>query len=274
MESRFFFLLKKTFITGVAKYITSKKQLLGNKPPRQPKKSSCVSTPLATNLPPPTNLTSQDIMDLPIIFADDNQMITDTNTVQPELVTPPPSHTVKTTNSTSTGKVVFLNKHMSYQNAGNVIISQSSLKKPTVTLATKAPSNTVKYTKIILSKRPGAEDNKSANSSIIAKFSNLSPEISVKKVEPPGQAPEPFDLEKELVATAVPKPNFRKLDAKNVTIVSKNSEGVKSETLLPRPLQTILNEALAKRSAEMAELIDDETDPDYVPPKNMKLEKS
>lgn len=214
-------------------------------------------------------------MDLPIIFADDNQMIADTNTIQPELVTPPLCHTVKITNSASTGKVVFLNKHVSYQNAGNVIISQSNLKKPTVTITNKGPSNTVKYTKIILSKRPGAEDTKSANSSIIAKISNLSPEISVKKVEPPGQPSEPFDLEKELVATTVPKPNFRKLDPKNITIVSsKNSEVVKSDALLPRPLQTILNEALAKRSAEMAELIDDETDPDYIPPKNMKLEKS
>lgn len=214
-------------------------------------------------------------MDLPIIFADDNQIIPDTNTIQPELLTPPPSHTLKTTNPTSTGKVVFLNKHVSYQNAGNVIISQSSLKKPTVTLANKAPSSTVKYTKIILSKRPAAEDTKSANSSIIAKISNLSPEISVKKVESPGPLPEPFDLEKELVATTVPKPSFRKLDAKNITIVSgKNSESAKNEALLPRPLQTILNEALAKRSAEMAKLIDDETDPDYIPPKNMKLDKS
>lgn len=252
----------------MTKYITSKKQLLGNKPPKLMKKSSYVPTPLPVTLPSPTNLTSQDIMDLPIIFADDNQVITDNSAIQPELV--PTTQTLKLQNPNSGGKFVFVNKQVPFQNTGNIIISQSNAKRSAPNAPAKSPANTIKYTKIILSKRPTSDDMKSVSSSIMTKISNLSPEISVKKVGPVVATSEPIDLENELVATAVPKPNFGKTDVKTVTIIAKKPDG-KCE--LPKPLQTILNEALAKRSAEMAELaVDDENDPDYVPPKSIKLD--
>lgn len=255
----------------MAKYITSKKQLLGNKPPKLMKKVPFTPASLPANLPPPTNLTSQDIMDLPIIFADDNQVITDNSSVQPELVATAQGHqTLKLTTPSSNGKFVFVNKHVPFQNSGNIIISQSNVKRPVSNVPVRTPANTIKYTKIILSKRPASDDLKSGSSNIITKISNLSPEISVKKVGPAVPVIEPIDLENELVATAVPKPNFGKTDMKTVTIISKKPDG-KPE--FPKPLQTILNEALAKRSAEMAELAcDDENDPDYVPPKSIKLD--
>lgn len=83
--------------------------------------------------------------------------------------------------------------------------------------------------------------------------------------------PEAVDLENELVATAVPKPNFSK-EIKNLTIITKKPDG-KGGEMFSKPLQTIINEALAKRNAALAEVgVDDETDPDYVPPKSVKLD--
>lgn len=215
-------------------------------------------------------------MDLPIIFADDNQMITDSGSNQPELVTAalpqPPQPHPKPLSTTGSGKFLFLNKQVPFQNSGNIILSQPNVKKIPTSVPIKNPANTIKYTKIILSKRPTTEEAKSSNANIIARISHLSPEISVKKVETTSSAMEPVDLENELVATAVPKPNCPKSDVHNVTVVTKKPDGTRPD--LPAPLQTILNEALAKRSAELAELnVDDESDPDYIPPKNIKLDK-
>lgn len=233
-------------------------------------------TTLQTNLPPPANLTSQDIMDLPIVFADDNQILTRDNTIQPDLPpTQPPqtSSSFKIANPTSSGKFVFVNKQVPLQsgNGGNIIISQANIKKTATTLPVKPSGNPIKFTKIILSKRPVSEENKSTNPLVVPKITNLSSEITVKKLDVSATAPsEPIDLENELVATAVPNPNFARGD-KKLTIVTTKPEG--SSEKLSKPLQVIINEALAKRSASIAELEEpDPDDPDYIPPKNMKIE--
>lgn len=78
---------------------------------------------------------------------------------------------------------------------------------------------------------------------------------------------EPIDLENELVATAVPNPNFVKHEnLKSMTIITKRPDSSEKGS---KPLQVIISEALARQSAERR---DDPDDPDYIPPKNMKLE--
>lgn len=237
---------------GTTKYITSKKQLLGNRPPKAVKKMSYVPS---NPLPPPANLTSQDIMDLPIVFADDNQILTRDNTIQPDVGQP----AFKIANPTTSGKFVFLNKQPVQGNAS--VMVPPPVKKPMTVKSGTAP---IKFTKIILSKRPVGDEGKTNLQSRLSAFPS---DISIRKVEP--SQSEPVDLENELVATAVPNPNFAK-DLKNVTVFTKQPDS----SGLSKPLQVIINEALAKRSATLAQMGEDPDpdDPDYKPPKNMKLE--
>lgn len=244
------------------KYITSKKQLIGHKPPKPVKKVSYVPhpPPIQTNLPPPTNLTTQDIMDLPIIFADDNQLL-DPNTVQPEIIPPPPPVQPQPSKIiTSAGnKFVVLNKQVTSQSASNFIITPTNIRKIQPMASMKNP----KYTKIILSKR-----DETKNSGVMSQISNLSPEISVRRIIPEKQSPmatsqftlsEPIDLEAEIVATAVPKPNIVGSELKNITIFSKKAmESIRTE-MHSKPItmtQSIKIDDCNKRTASEAEMPD------------------
>lgn len=187
--------------SSLTKYITSKKQLLANKNKMVKKLPPYITTTGMSqqSLPPPTNLTSQDIMDLPIIFADDNQMLTN-NTMQPSDT--PPAQILQTTTTTtpqikttSSGKLLFLNK-----SGGSGVYAQNILKRP-------APSNPkpnpIKYAKIILSKAPTSIEEtrkavKNIPTAITMKAENVSASSSSMD----------FDLENELVATAISKSNF------------------------------------------------------------------
>ncbi|XP_068909025.1 KAT8 regulatory NSL complex subunit 3 isoform X7 [Tenebrio molitor] len=181
------------------RYITSKRQLLGNKPPKPVKKISYISQPCSlqtATLPPPTNLTTQDIMDLPIIFADDNQIL-DSTLTQPEVksvsqIVTSPSKLI----SANTG-----NKFMLINKPNNFIISPTSK-----TISALQPAKvTPKYTKIILSSKRVPELSTASN--LVTK---ISPEISVKKVvenEAPSQGTpmEELDLENEIAASTLYK---------------------------------------------------------------------
>ncbi|XP_050506248.1 KAT8 regulatory NSL complex subunit 3 isoform X3 [Diabrotica virgifera virgifera] len=67
------------------KYITSKKQLIAQKPPTPIKKSAYKYASNTEPSIPTSNLTTQDIMDLPIIFADDNQIINSNSSTTPHI---------------------------------------------------------------------------------------------------------------------------------------------------------------------------------------------
>lgn len=117
------FVVHNAFVFVLGKLITSRQARRPfipshyQRPPPPPEHQS-----LPSQLPPPTSL---DIMDLPIIFADDNQVLTDDYTVQktaneikhgvpaparppstPALPPPTPSPTI----SNPVGKLVILNK--------------------------------------------------------------------------------------------------------------------------------------------------------------------
>ncbi|XP_066262056.1 KAT8 regulatory NSL complex subunit 3-like isoform X1 [Euwallacea similis] len=191
-------------------------------PKPQPVKKSSFPTfplPIKTNLPPPTNLTSQEIMDLPIIFADDNQLI-DSNMPSTDLSV---SSTVdqldkpKFVSPIPTNKYVVINKSTACSGLSNFIISPTTLKMPNPTPVMKQPA---KYTKIILSKK-GMEP-----------FVYHRPSIAVSLNKD-------IDLETEIEATAVPRGMFS---------------------------------TLGKRQfLEEEQMVVEDDDPDYVPPKNLKL---
>lgn len=257
------YLLLKDFVAG-GKYITAKRQLLTTKPPRPMKKPIYIPTSnVSAALPPPTNLTTQDIMDLPIIFADDNQIL---DTSLPTDLTSNSTNvtgvgTPKMLSSQTAGKFMLVNKQTG--SSGNFIITPTAVKKPSPISFGKQPP---KYTKIILSsKRSNVEEIK-ANTQI----HNLSSEITVKKVPSSSDCVsdrahssslmELIDLENEIEATAVPKPNLLTSDVKNITVLPRNSGenfGLNSENLA--------------RASSVAD-VTDESDPDYIPPKNLKLE--
>jgi hypothetical protein len=198
------------------RYITSKRQLLGNKPPKPVKKISYISQPCSlqtATLPPPTNLTTQDIMDLPIIFADDNQIL-DSTLTQPEVksvsqIVTSPSKLI----SANTG-----NKFMLINKPNNFIISPTSK-----TISALQPAKvTPKYTKIILSSKRVPELSTASN--LVTK---ISPEISVKKVvenEAPSQGTpmEELDLENEIAASTLYK-------IKTGVVQSESSEMIASK---------------------------------------------
>ncbi|KAF2880713.1 hypothetical protein ILUMI_25455 [Ignelater luminosus] len=246
----------------VAKYITSKKQLIGRKPPVPLQKPSIVSS-YTSSLPPPTNLTSQDIMDLPIIFADDNQMLTDNSKLQqadipvPEIVhsTHPPKIV-----SNPVGKFVFINKQVPQQSATiATTTTASSMKRPTLTLPVRTNTNNpVKYTKIIISRATPSEQRTTITPTTLSQLSNISSEISIKKVEPPPTtsltSTDTMDLENAIVASVLTKPRH------------KQEHSLKEDNLLKSVID------LGKRSADEAELNKNkDNDPDYIPSKSIKL---
>lgn len=203
-------------------------------------------TTSTSNLLPPTNLTSQDIMDLPIIFADDNQILTN-NVIKPSEV----PNVVETNQQVKTtpGKFVFLNKHIPSQ--GTSAVQTLKRPAPVQTIQNKINRNSVKYAKIILSKRINNDDSKTIVNSAV--------DIATKKEES-ATSFENIDLESELVATAVPKPNFGK-DIKNITVIYKKSldaDNKSHDTITIKPIQTLLNDQLAKRAASQAELTDED----------------
>ncbi|KAL1508927.1 hypothetical protein ABEB36_003746 [Hypothenemus hampei] len=144
--------------------------------------------PIKTNLPPPTNLTSQDIMDLPIIFADDNQIIdpnmpTDLSTTKNVALQQSP----KFLSPTSKNKFVIVNKPTATSGLNNFVVTSPNLKRSSPFPITKQPT---KYTKIILSKKA------------------MEPLMKLANDSDHGSTLEAVDLENELIATAVPKPGF------------------------------------------------------------------
>lgn len=151
---------------------------------------------------PRTNLTSQDIMDLPIIFADDNQMLTDNSKLQqsdivqiPEVVQP------KFNMSNLVGRYVYVNKPFQMATAGSV-----TSKRPALSVPVRTTSEPVKYTKIILSKPQTSTTN------VLSTIVSLPNEISVRKVELPSAAPDGIgiNIENTLLASTIVKPEFFK----------------------------------------------------------------
>lgn len=202
-------------------------------------------------------------MDLPIIFADDNQILdsplpTDLSSNSSNVHN---SGTSKSGPSQTPGKFMLVNKQTG--SSGNFIITPNSLKKANPINFSKQPP---KYTKIILSsKRNNVEELKSNT-----QIHNISSEITIKKV-PSSESlfdkgrgsslVELIDLENEIEATAVPKPNLLTSELKNI-ILSKSS--VDNFELHPE-------EGVLKRPSSVVNIIN-ENDPDYIPPKNLKFE--
>ncbi|XP_044260035.1 KAT8 regulatory NSL complex subunit 3 isoform X4 [Tribolium madens] len=201
------------------RYITSKRQLLGNRPPKSVKKVSYISQPMQTNLSPPTNLTSQDIMNLPIIFADDNQILDNTLTQ-----TVPSSPNSKILSANSGSKFMLINNKPS-----NFIISPN----PKSTNVTQPAKVTPKYTKIILSSKRTTEQTPTT-SSVVKKITNLPSEISVRKVNPSetstASQSEELDLENEIVASTLFKRKVEDTDAEGLEIVSNKPEEAQMST--------------------------------------------
>ncbi|KAI4459462.1 testis development protein prtd [Holotrichia oblita] len=226
------------------KYITSKKQLMGARPPKPSKKMPYMSA--ASNLSLPTNLTSQDIMDLPIIFADDNQMLAN-NMIQPNDTPAPNIAPIQSSRNSNSSKIVFINKQVSVP-ATNVF-SPATVKRQSAPLPVRN-SNSVKYAKIILSKRSLPEDAK------ISTNSSVGTDISGKK-----GSPMPTDIESQLVAAAVPNPNFNKIDS------SSDMTNTDELTDSPQKPQLVLNDILGKR-------LNDESDDEVGSAKKIKLDSS
>ncbi|XP_049820569.1 KAT8 regulatory NSL complex subunit 3 isoform X3 [Aethina tumida] len=264
------------------KFITSKRQLIGNKPTRPMKKITYNIQQPGHHLAPPTNLTTQDIMNLPIVFADDHVLNATSvasiagavsNAVVNSTNSTPETNVVHGQPTTVAGKIigpankfVLVNKQIS--GGGNFIISPNSIKKVT---AGSGLQKQPKFTKIILSKRsttagvaapapsatvtPSTSGHDESKPTIIKKMMTLPSEITVKKTptmmgSSSQHMDEGFDLENELVATAVPKPNFATSDVKNITVLQSSSS-----------VHNLVMEEQAKTTKE------DENDPDYLPPK-------
>ncbi|XP_031339023.1 zinc finger protein jing homolog isoform X1 [Photinus pyralis] len=223
----------------LTKYITSKKQLSDQRPPVSGVKSNVISS-FSTNLPPPTNLTSQDIMDLPIIFADDNQMLTDNSKLHTsdvsvsEIVHP---HAIqKNIVSNPVGKFVFINKQIPITSTvlpTHIVQPTTTLKRPTLTVPLRT-MNPLKYAKIVLSNpvsrssvvepkllpppqvpvepKTTPQDAEVVPSpvNILTTISTL-PDISVSKVEanPPTTSATLVDVENAIISTAIKKPDYQ-----------------------------------------------------------------
>lgn len=177
------------FETG--KFITSKKQLIGNRPARPIKKVQLFS-PHTPSLPPPANLTTQDILDLPIIFADDNQIIDNsftTKIAQPTEIQPPPD--------------LISNKFM-VVNKPNYIIQSPTPRNVTMVSQSKPPP---KYTKIILSKKtPAIKPSPETNVSHVTQAQPLIPEVQPKAETTsfePNEPIEQVDFEKHITPNTV-----------------------------------------------------------------------
>ncbi|RZB39517.1 KAT8 regulatory NSL complex subunit 3 [Asbolus verrucosus] len=254
------------------RYITSKRQLIGNKPPKPVKKISYVPQPCSlqsTNLPPPTNLTTQDILDLPIIFADDNQIL-ENPLPHPEVKSAP-----QMVASTSSAKIIPTNagnKFMLINKPSNFILSNSK----SVAMAQPQTKMTPKYTKIILSSKRTPEPTTASN--IITKISNLSPEISVKKIIPletTSTAPsrvEELDLENEIAASTLYKPTISSGGEDGATVAKRPEEA--SDALAAGSNEAVKSdlrtETVYKRSAEEAQITENEQE--GAPSKIIKLD--
>ncbi|XP_060526641.1 KAT8 regulatory NSL complex subunit 3 isoform X2 [Cylas formicarius] len=171
-----------------------------------------------TALPPPTNLTSQDIMDLPIIFADDAQILDATLPKDLSTTGSVQQQPRKSTLATPTSKFVIVNKPSSAMT--NYVVNSPGVKRPTPQVS-QLPT---KFTKIILSKKAQGDS------------------VQLNPIRIPIHAPQQ-DIENELVATAVPKPNYTFSEVKGVTSYEEKTEDFAA----------------------------DDDDPDYVPPKNLKI---
>lgn len=241
---------------------------MGQKPPRPVKPPIYMpGATIQSTLPPPTNLTTQDIMDLPILFADDNKLLeptvsgessnsrNETSIPVSTVAQSPQVHlsTPKLLQTVTPGKFMLINKPNA--TAGNVIIT-STIKKQNPLTFNKPPP---KYTKIILSaKKHNLEELKPSTSvhseTTMVKLIPSSLAMEESPIETPHV--ELIDLENEIKATAVPKPNAS---------VDRNLLNTKEakEMINKQDISLIM-----KRPSEMI----DDGDPDYVPPKNLKLE--
>lgn len=189
--------------------------MIGARPPKPTKKLPYATAP--SNLSLPTNLTSQDIMDLPIIFADDNQMLAN-NVIQPNDA-PTPNITPGSSRNNS-GKIVFINKQVPVPNTN--VFSPASVKRNSAPIPIRTNANSVKYAKIILSKRSLPEEEKSGN--------HATTDIPMKKTE--SLTNQATDIESQLVAVTLPNPNFNKLDGTNDSRKSENTEHPTSKLIL------------------------------------------
>lgn len=199
-------------------------------------------------------------MDLPIIFADDNQILDSALPTSVSSSSNVPS-TPKIIPSQTSAKFMLVNKQTG--SSGNFIITPNSMKKSNQMAFVKQPP---KYTKIILSsKRSNVEEVKSN-----MQLHNISSEITVKKVPSSellsekvqeSSLVELIDLENEIEATAVPKPNLLTSDIKNITILPKSCDSLQLRT----------DEGMLKRTSAVVDVMD-ENDPDYIPPKALKHE--
>lgn len=247
---------------------------MGQKPPRPVKTSIYMpSTSIHTSLPPPTNLTTQDIMELPIIFADDNKILEpniSANTISQVTATstsitntPVSLSSAKVLQTITPGKFMLVNKPST--NLTNLIITPTHLKKQSSVTCNKPPP---KYTKIILSsKKHNLEELKPSTQQ------NTRQDISVKKVllnetilgqnsKESLPTVELIDLENEIKATAVPKPN---INADKYIMVSNKTPN--KEPLFSKQDVSLI----MKRPSGVLEGTDD-GDPDYIPPKNLKIQ--
>lgn len=212
------------------KYITSKRmQSPKIMPVKRQQPFLTFPQPIKTNLPPPTNLTSQDIMDLPIIFADDNQILDPNMPTDLSTTSSSKQPMTKFISPTPTNKFMIVTKPTT--SLSNFIVTPSTVKRPNPVPVVKQPT---KYTKIILSKK--------STEPITAKIPGNMPVSNVTA------SVEQIDLENELVATAVPKPNVVTPDRKLMGVISKKG-GFTSEE----------------------QVYVDDDDPDYIPPKNLKI---
>lgn len=236
------------------------------------------STPVHATLPPPTNLTTQDIMELPIIFADDNKILEPSITngvthVTPTVTfvttsisnTPVSLATPKVLQTITPGKFMLVNKQTA--NISNFMISPTSIKKQNTIPTNKPPP---KYTKIILSSK---KHNLEKLTPTAPKIHNITSEIVTKKVLSNQSIPEHMlkdtsamveliDLENEIKATAVPKPNI----GTDKYIMVNNNLANKELLIANHDASFIM-----KRPSTILENLDD-NDPDYIPPKNLKLQ--
>lgn len=229
------------------KYITSKKQLIGRRPPH--KSTAPALAPFSTCLPPPTNLTSQDIMDLPIIFADDNQILTDNSKLQQSesqskeiiLQTQAPKGTL----SNPVGKFVFINKQVPLQTTLSSPIP--TIRRPTLSVPLRNSANPVKYTKIIISRSSGGEQ-KPTTTHALPKMTALSTEKPIKKIE---SLPTAFeDIENAIISTTIKKPERHIVNLKiQKEEIRKDADNVESSPV-----------SLGKRNATDAELNIDKED--------------
>lgn len=202
-------------------------------------------------MPPPANLTTQDILDLPIIFADDNQIIDNSFTTE----IPQPTEVQPSLDMVSS-KFMVVNKP-------NFIIQSPAPRNVSIISQSKPPP---KYTKIILSKKtPTVKPSLDANVTQVTQIPPLvkpsieevQPKVETTTFEPNEPIIEQVDFEKHITPNAV----FR----------SENGT-VGTSVQLPDDKESTLEEKdnLQKRTAEQAKLAPNENST----PKTLKLDQN